>query len=141
MRAADIAGLFTPTGVGTLLAEGKETRTIDGRDYVLELPIRRDVALITAHRSDRMGKLVHRKAARNFDPSWPPPRPRRSSRSAVASRPVPSTPRTSSSTDRSALVGASHRMSFAPMSTSGVPGRGTRPAGVRGSGWLSDVPD
>ncbi|MDF1704926.1 MAG: 3-oxoacid CoA-transferase subunit A [Aeromicrobium sp.] len=70
MRAAGagIGGFFTPTGVGTLLAEGKETRTIDGRDYVLELPIRGDVALIAAHRSDRMGNLVYRKTARNFGP-------------------------------------------------------------------------
>jgi 3-oxoadipate CoA-transferase alpha subunit len=70
MRAAGagIGGFYTPTGVGTLLAEGKETRTIDGRDYVLELPIRGDVALVKAHRADTMGNLVYRKTARNFGP-------------------------------------------------------------------------
>ncbi|BBY46975.1 3-oxoadipate CoA-transferase subunit A [Mycolicibacterium arabiense] len=70
MRAAGagIGAFFCPTGYGTDLAEGKETRTIDGRDYVLEYPIRGDVALIGAHRSDRMGNLVYRKTARNFGP-------------------------------------------------------------------------
>jgi 3-oxoadipate CoA-transferase, alpha subunit len=70
MRAAGagIGAFFSPTGVGTPLAEGKETRTIDGRDYVLELPIRGDVALIAAHTGDRMGNLVYRKTARNFGP-------------------------------------------------------------------------
>jgi 3-oxoadipate CoA-transferase alpha subunit len=65
---AGIGGFYTPTGVGTLLAEGKETRTIDGRDYVLELPIRGDVALVKAHRADTTGNLVYRKTARNFGP-------------------------------------------------------------------------
>lgn len=70
MRAAGagIGAFFSPTGFGTLLAEGKETRRIDGRDYVLELPIRGDVALIGAHKSDRLGNLVYRKTARNFGP-------------------------------------------------------------------------
>ncbi|WP_229053508.1 3-oxoacid CoA-transferase subunit A [Aeromicrobium sp. Leaf350] len=70
MRAAGagIGAFFSPTGVGTPLAEGKETRTIDGRDYVLELPIKGDVALIAAHRADRTGNLVYRKTARNFGP-------------------------------------------------------------------------
>ncbi|MBD8608137.1 3-oxoacid CoA-transferase subunit A [Aeromicrobium sp. CFBP 8757] len=70
MRAAGagIGAFFSPTGVGTPLAEGKETRTIDGRDYVLEMPIRGDVALIGAHRSDRLGNLVYRRTARNFGP-------------------------------------------------------------------------
>jgi 3-oxoadipate CoA-transferase alpha subunit len=70
MRAAGagIGAFFCPTGYGTELAEGRETRTIDGRDYVLEYPIRGDVALIGAHRSDRMGNLVYRKTARNFGP-------------------------------------------------------------------------
>lgn len=70
MRAAGagIGAFFCPTGYGTDLAEGKETRTIDGRDYVLEYPIRGDVALIGAHRSDGMGNLVYRKTARNFGP-------------------------------------------------------------------------
>lgn len=70
MRAAGagIGAFFCPTGVGTPLAEGKETRVIDGRAYVLEYPIRGDVALISAHRADRMGNLVYRKTARNFGP-------------------------------------------------------------------------
>ncbi|CUR58849.1 3-oxoadipate CoA-transferase subunit A [metagenome] len=70
MRAAGagIGAFFCPTGVGTPLAEGKEQRTIEGRDYVLEYPIRGDVALIGAHRADRMGNLVYRKTARNFGP-------------------------------------------------------------------------
>jgi len=65
---AGIGGFYTPTGVGTLLAEGKELRTIDGKDYVLELPIRGDVALIRARRADRAGNLVYRKTGRNFGP-------------------------------------------------------------------------
>ncbi|GAB3269187.1 3-oxoacid CoA-transferase subunit A [Kineosporia babensis] len=65
---AGIGAFFCPTGVGTALAEGKEQRTIDGRDYLLEYPIRADVALIKAHRADRMGNLVYRKTARNFGP-------------------------------------------------------------------------
>jgi 3-oxoadipate CoA-transferase alpha subunit len=65
---AGIGALFTPTGAGTPLAEGKEARTIDGREYVLEYPIRGDVALIKAHRADRAGNLVYRKTARNFGP-------------------------------------------------------------------------
>lgn len=70
MRAAGagIGGFYSPTGVGTPLAQGKETREIDGRTYLLELPIRGDVALIGAHRADRMGNLVYRKTARNFGP-------------------------------------------------------------------------
>jgi 3-oxoadipate CoA-transferase alpha subunit len=70
MRAAGagIGAFYSPTGVGTPLAEGKETREIDGRSYVLEHPIRGDVALIGAHRADRMGNLVYRKTARNFGP-------------------------------------------------------------------------
>ena len=65
---AGIGGFFTPTGYGTLLAEGKETRVIDGRNYVLEHPIRADFALIKAERGDRWGNLVYRKTARNFGP-------------------------------------------------------------------------
>ncbi|MBU2668073.1 3-oxoacid CoA-transferase subunit A [Actinoplanes bogorensis] len=65
---AGIGAFFCPTGAGTLLAEGKESRTIDGRDHVLEYPIRGDVALIQAHRADGMGNLVYRKTARNFGP-------------------------------------------------------------------------
>ncbi len=65
---AGIGAFFTPTGYGTELARGKETRRIDGRDYVLEYPIRADFALIKAQRGDRWGNLVYRKAARNFGP-------------------------------------------------------------------------
>jgi 3-oxoadipate CoA-transferase alpha subunit len=70
MRAAGagIGAFFCPTGVGTPLAEDKELRTIDGRDYVLEYPIRGDVALIGAYLGDRAGNLVYRKTARNFGP-------------------------------------------------------------------------
>jgi 3-oxoadipate CoA-transferase, alpha subunit len=70
MRAAGagIGAFFCPTGVGTPLAEGKERRTIDGRDYVLEYPIKGDVALIKAFRADTLGNLVYRKTARNFGP-------------------------------------------------------------------------
>jgi 3-oxoadipate CoA-transferase alpha subunit len=65
---AGIGGFFCPTGVGTPLAEGKETREIDGRTHVLEYPLKGDVALIGAHVADTMGNLVYRKTARNFGP-------------------------------------------------------------------------
>ena len=65
---AGIGGFFTPTGYGTELAKGKETREIDGRMYVLESPIHADFALIKAERGDRWGNLVYRKTARNFGP-------------------------------------------------------------------------
>jgi 3-oxoadipate CoA-transferase alpha subunit len=65
---AGIGAFFTPTGFGTELAKGKETRVIDGRSYVLEYPIRADFALIKALRGDRWGNLVYRKTARNFGP-------------------------------------------------------------------------
>ncbi|MEC4718599.1 3-oxoacid CoA-transferase subunit A [Noviherbaspirillum sp. CPCC 100848] len=65
---AGIGGFFSPTGYGTLLAEGKETRLIDGRNYVFETPIHADFALIKALRGDRWGNLVYRKTARNFGP-------------------------------------------------------------------------
>lgn len=70
MRAAGagIGAFYCPTGVGTPLAAGKEIREIDGRSYVLEHPIRGDVALVGAHRADRMGNVVYRKTARNFGP-------------------------------------------------------------------------
>jgi 3-oxoadipate CoA-transferase, alpha subunit len=70
MRAAGagIGAFYTPTGHGTMLAEGKESRTIDGRDYVLEYPIRADVAIIKAFKADRWGNLIYRKTARNFGP-------------------------------------------------------------------------
>ena len=65
---AGIGGFFTPTGYGTDLAKGKETREIDGRMYVLESPIHADFALIKAERGDRWGNLTYRKTARNFGP-------------------------------------------------------------------------
>jgi 3-oxoadipate CoA-transferase alpha subunit len=65
---AGIGAFYTPTGYGTALAQGKETRVIDGRHYVLEYPIRADFALIRALRGDRWGNLVYRKTARNFGP-------------------------------------------------------------------------
>jgi 3-oxoadipate CoA-transferase alpha subunit len=71
MRAAGagIGGFYTPTAAGTRLAEGKETRTIDGRDYVLEKPLKADVALIKAETADRWGNLTFRLSARNFAPT------------------------------------------------------------------------
>ena len=65
---AGIGGFFTPTGYGTLVAEGKETRTIDGTNYVLEQPLRADFAFVKAWKGDRVGNLVYRKTARNFNP-------------------------------------------------------------------------
>jgi len=65
---AGIGGFYTPTAFGTRLAEGKETRRIGDRDYVLEYPIHADYALIKADRADRWGNLVYRKTARNFAP-------------------------------------------------------------------------
>ena len=70
MRAggAGLGGFYTPTGVGTLLAEGKEVREIHGKHYVFQEPLRADVALVRAHRADRFGNLVYYKTARNFNP-------------------------------------------------------------------------
>ena len=70
MRAAGagIGGFFTPTGAGTLIAEGKESRVIDGRTYILEAPLSADFAFIKAWKGDTSGNLVYRKAARNFNP-------------------------------------------------------------------------
>lgn len=65
---AGIGAFYTPTGFGTLLAEGKETRRIGGRDHVLEYPIHADYALIKADRADAVGNLVYRRTARNFGP-------------------------------------------------------------------------
>lgn len=65
---AGIGAFFSPTGVGTQLAEGKETREIDGRTYVLEYPIKADFALVSALKADRWGNLVYRETARNFGP-------------------------------------------------------------------------
>jgi 3-oxoacid CoA-transferase subunit A len=65
---AGIGGFFTPTGYGTLVAEGKETREINGRHFVLELPLHADFAFVKAWKGDRLGNLVYRKTARNFNP-------------------------------------------------------------------------
>ncbi len=65
---AGIGGFFTPTGYGTLVAEGKETRTIDGVRYVLEKPLHADFAFVKAWKGDPVGNLVYRKTARNFNP-------------------------------------------------------------------------
>jgi 3-oxoacid CoA-transferase subunit A len=65
---AGIGGFFTPTGYGTVVAEGKETRVIGGRHHVLELPLRADFALVKGYVGDRSGNLVYRKTARNFNP-------------------------------------------------------------------------
>jgi 3-oxoadipate CoA-transferase alpha subunit len=66
--AAGLGGFYSPVSVGTRLAAGKEVREIDGREYVLERPIKGDVALLKAQRGDRWGNLTYRKAARNFNP-------------------------------------------------------------------------
>ena len=65
---AGIGGFYTPTAVGTMLAAGKELRRLDGREYVLEMPIRGDFALIRAERADRWGNLAFHASARNFGP-------------------------------------------------------------------------
>jgi 3-oxoacid CoA-transferase subunit A len=65
---AGIGGFYTPTGYGTIIAEGKETRTWNGKHFVLELPLRADYAFIKAWKGDRYGNLVYRKTARNFNP-------------------------------------------------------------------------
>ena len=67
--AAGLGGFYSPVSVGTRLAEGKEHREIDGRTYVLEQPLRGDVALLCADRADRWGNLTYRKSARNFNPT------------------------------------------------------------------------
>jgi len=65
---AGIGGFYTPTGVGTMVAEGKESRVIQGREYVLEMPIRGDFAFVKAWKGDQAGNLVYRMSARNFNP-------------------------------------------------------------------------
>lgn len=65
---AGIGAFYTPTGLGTTLAAGKEVRRIDGRDYLLEMPLRADMAFIRADRGDRWGNLTYRKTGRNFGP-------------------------------------------------------------------------
>ena len=66
--AAGLGGFYSPVGVGTKLAAGKDVREIDGKRYVFEKPLRGDVALLRAHRADRWGNLTYRKSARNFNP-------------------------------------------------------------------------
>ena len=65
---AGIPAFFTPTGVGTMVAEGKETREFDGRTYVMEHALKADFAFVKAWKGDRKGNLVYRKTARNFNP-------------------------------------------------------------------------
>jgi 3-oxoacid CoA-transferase subunit A len=65
---AGIGGFFTPTAYGTIVAEGKETRTIDGKPFVLEMPLRADFAFVKGWKGDRVGNLVYRRTARNFNP-------------------------------------------------------------------------
>jgi len=65
---AGLGGFYTPTGVGTVVEQGKERRTLNGREYILEMPLRADFALIRAHRADKMGNLVYKETARNFNP-------------------------------------------------------------------------
>jgi 3-oxoacid CoA-transferase subunit A len=65
---AGIGAFYTPTGYGTIVADGKETREIGGRHFVLELPLTADFALVKAHKGDRLGNLVYRRTARNFNP-------------------------------------------------------------------------
>ncbi|WP_040393862.1 CoA transferase subunit A [Effusibacillus pohliae] len=68
LGGSGIPAFYTPTAAGTLLAEGKETRVFDGREYVLERSLRADVSLIKAYKSDRFGNLIYYKTARNFNP-------------------------------------------------------------------------
>ena len=70
IRAAGVGlgGILTPTGVGTIIEEGKQKISIDGREYLLELPIRAEIALLHAWKADTSGNLVYRAAARNFNP-------------------------------------------------------------------------
>jgi 3-oxoacid CoA-transferase subunit A len=65
---AGIGGFFTPTAYGTIVAEGKETRTIEGKPFVLEMPLRADFAFVKGWKGDRVGNLVYRRTARNFNP-------------------------------------------------------------------------
>ena len=70
IRAAGVGlgGILTPTGVGTVVEEGKQKLTIDGKDYLLELPLRAEIALLHAYKADKAGNLVYRMASRNFNP-------------------------------------------------------------------------
>lgn len=66
---AGIGGFYTPTGVGTPFAEGKEQRTINGQDYLFEVPLHADFALLRGYKADTLGNMVYRMAARNFNPA------------------------------------------------------------------------
>jgi len=70
MRAggAGIGGFYTPTGVGTLIAEGKEKRTINGKEYILEFPLKADFAFVRSRKADKMGNLIYWRSQRNFNP-------------------------------------------------------------------------
>ncbi len=70
MRAggAGLGGFYTPTGVGTAIAEGKESKIIDGREYIFELPLKADFAFIRAYKADKMGNLIYRRTERSFNP-------------------------------------------------------------------------
>ena len=65
---AGIGGFYTPTGVGTIVEKGKEKKVIDGREYILELPLKADYAFIKAYKADKLGNLIYRMASRNFNP-------------------------------------------------------------------------
>jgi acetate CoA/acetoacetate CoA-transferase alpha subunit len=65
---AGLGGILTPTGLGTVVAEGKQVLVVDGRDYLLEKPLRADVALLKAHLADKAGNLIFRRSAKNFNP-------------------------------------------------------------------------
>ncbi|WP_028309709.1 CoA transferase subunit A [Desulfitibacter alkalitolerans] len=65
---AGLGGVLTPTGIGTIVEEGKQVLTIEGKQYILEKPLKADVALLKAHKADKRGNLVYRRAARNFNP-------------------------------------------------------------------------
>jgi acetate CoA/acetoacetate CoA-transferase alpha subunit len=65
---AGLGGILTPTGLGTVVADGKQVINVDGRDYLLEKPLRADIALLKAHTADKAGNLIFRRSARNFNP-------------------------------------------------------------------------
>lgn len=65
---AGLGGILTPTGIGTVVEEGKQKITVDGKDYLLELPLRADIALLAGHRVDKKGNIYYNKSTRNFNP-------------------------------------------------------------------------
>lgn len=67
-EGAGLGGILTPTGIGTIIEEGKQKLVVNGNEYLLELPVRANVALLKAHKADKAGNLVYRHAARNFNP-------------------------------------------------------------------------